>query len=163
MRLPVVEEKKWYESGLSFRCTQCGNCCTGPPGYVWVSREEIQKLAEHLGLSEKQTLRKHVRVVGGRLSLKERRVARGQFDCEFLKDLPGGKKGCSIYPVRPLQCRTWPFWPGIVEDEQGWQTAGQTCPGLGRGRHYTPDEIENLRDATHWPDDAPGSGGGSDE
>lgn len=31
----------WYAPGLSFTCTQCGNCCTGEPGVVWVSDEEI--------------------------------------------------------------------------------------------------------------------------
>ena len=25
----------WYADGLSFECTMCGNCCTGPPGAVW--------------------------------------------------------------------------------------------------------------------------------
>ena len=34
------------------------------------------------------------------------------YDCVFLKEDPErGRKTCSIYPVRPLQCRTWPFWP----------------------------------------------------
>ena len=35
----------WYADGLSFTCTQCGNCCTGGPGYVWISDMEIDRLA----------------------------------------------------------------------------------------------------------------------
>ena len=61
MNLPVIpptaaderaaNEKVWYEQGLRFTCTTCGNCCTGGPGYVWVTDEEVDRLAAHLGLS----------------------------------------------------------------------------------------------------------------
>ena len=27
----------WYQDGLQFRCTRCGNCCTGAPGYGGIS------------------------------------------------------------------------------------------------------------------------------
>eukprot|EP00613_Pedinella_sp_CCMP2098_P066871 CAMPEP_0171980084 /NCGR_PEP_ID=MMETSP0993-20121228/259757_1 /TAXON_ID=483369 /ORGANISM="non described non described, Strain CCMP2098" /LENGTH=393 /DNA_ID=CAMNT_0012632261 /DNA_START=51 /DNA_END=1232 /DNA_ORIENTATION=- len=36
--------------------------------------------------------------------------------CVFLDPL--GK--CSIYEVRPLQCRTYPFWPSLLEDAEAW-------------------------------------------
>ncbi|MFM7740581.1 MAG: YkgJ family cysteine cluster protein, partial [Planctomycetota bacterium] len=26
----------WYKDGLRFQCSQCGDCCTGGAGYVWV-------------------------------------------------------------------------------------------------------------------------------
>ena len=39
----------WYRDGLAFSCTRCGACCTGAPGYVWVSAEEIEQLAEFRG------------------------------------------------------------------------------------------------------------------
>ena len=32
----------WYEDGLRFSCSQCGNCCTGPPGAVWFTDNEGQ-------------------------------------------------------------------------------------------------------------------------
>ncbi len=35
----------WYQDGLAFTCTQCGKCCTGDPGFVWVTDEEIAALA----------------------------------------------------------------------------------------------------------------------
>jgi Fe-S-cluster containining protein len=35
---------------LNFTCTQCGNCCSGEPGYVWVTKEEIRRIAEFLSL-----------------------------------------------------------------------------------------------------------------
>lgn len=150
----------WFKDGLSFQCTQCGNCCTGGPGYVWMSSEEIDRLAAHLNLSREETLQKHCRTIRGRISLKERRDAAGQYPCIFLteessKDAKGRrviKRGCAIYPVRPLQCRTWPFWDGNLFDEETYAQATQKCPGISRGKHYTAEQIIALRDAEDWPE-----------
>ena len=156
--LPVSQP--WFADGLSFQCTQCGNCCTGGPGYVWMSDVEIDRLAAHLGMTREETLKKHCRKIGGRISLKERRDERGEYPCIFLTETkaagPNGrtitKRGCSIYPVRPLQCRTWPFWDGNLEDQDAWAHVGKKCPGTDRGKHYSLEQIVALRDAEDWPD-----------
>src|SRR5437763_101054 len=44
--LPVAE--KWYGAGLRFNCTQCGNCCSGGPGYVWLTVNDMQRIAQFL-------------------------------------------------------------------------------------------------------------------
>ena len=54
-------EMHWYRDGLAFSCTRCGACCTGAPGYVWVSTEEIQDLARYRGESVDQFSRSFVR------------------------------------------------------------------------------------------------------
>lgn len=168
MELPQLETRSkkppWYADGLSFRCTCCGNCCTGPPGYVWVTDEEITRMADHVGRDEADFRKRYVRRIGRRQSLKERRTLRGDYDCVFLKPLEGdepeGKRvrGCGIYPVRPLQCRTWPFWDGLLETPRSWKHAKATCPGMDRGKHYTREQIEALRDAEEWPAEPPSSG-----
>jgi uncharacterized protein len=155
--LKVVDgEKPWFKDGLSFQCTQCGNCCTGGPGFVWVSDEEIDRLAEHFKLSREETIRQHTRKIEGRLSLKEKRDDKGEYPCVFLTtfEKPDGStgRGCSIYHVRPLQCRTWPFWDGNLMTPRSWDHAGKKCPGLNKGTHYTQEQIESLRDASDWPD-----------
>lgn len=163
MKLPVVDP--WYKDGLSFTCTQCGNCCTGGPGYVWISDTEIDRLAEHLALPREQVLREHCRKIGNKISLKEHETEGGLYDCVFLttavKTLPDGStrttRGCSIYPVRPLQCRTWPFWDGLLASEKTWDRASRSCPGMNTGKSYTLEQIEALRTAADWPDNAPGS------
>lgn len=168
MKLPLHESPTpWFRDGLAFTCTQCGNCCTGAPGYVWISDVEVQRLADHLRLGIDETVRRYCRRIGNRLSLKEHRNVRGEYDCVFLKEqlLPDGtisrtkpgKRTCSIYPVRPLQCRTWPFWDGNLASPASWERVGQTCPGANRGKRYALPQIEALRDATDWPDEAPGS------
>src|SRR5215208_5153364 len=90
MKLDVISndaaKQPWYADGLNFTCTQCGNCCTGGPGYVWISREEIARLAEFLGITPEETLEQYCRTHGSQLSLKERRAAGGAYDCVFLKE-----------------------------------------------------------------------------
>ncbi len=161
--LPVAEEP-WYKDGLRFRCTVCGNCCTGPPGYVWVTDAEIAQLAAGLSMEEEAFRKQYIRQVGHRQSLTEQRRAGGNYDCVFLKPLPGDSKqvrrrGCSVYEHRPLQCRTWPFWHGLLESRDAWRHSKSTCPGLDspNGKLYGVKEIEANRDAKVWPDDPPSS------
>src|SRR5689334_21137377 len=62
--LPTVDATQpWYADGLRFTCSQCGNCCTGGPGYVWISREEIVRLGEHLKLTAEQVVEEYCRKV----------------------------------------------------------------------------------------------------
>lgn len=130
-----MSDEKWYKDGLRFKCTQCGNCCTGPEGHVWVNEEEITKIAEFIGKSVGELKLEHTRAVGKRVSLKE--FANG--DCTFF-DSQG--RGCKIYPVRPRQCRTWPFWNSNIDHPESWQHVLQVCPGAGKGNFFSLDEIE---------------------
>ncbi|MCZ6817179.1 MAG: YkgJ family cysteine cluster protein [Planctomycetota bacterium] len=142
--------EKWYAGGLHFSCTQCGNCCTGPPGFVWVKRWEIDKIATFIGREGKGLTQQHLRRVGVRYSLTER--VNG--DCCFLKT-EGGKRICSIYPVRPLQCRTWPFWGVNLRSSSTWNEAAVTCPGINKGEHHELVQIQTHRNAKRWEDVAP--------
>ena len=40
-----IPKDVWYAGGLRFQCTQCGDCCSGAEGYVWVNQAEIDALA----------------------------------------------------------------------------------------------------------------------
>jgi hypothetical protein len=160
MKLPVVpppqDDAPWYADGLQFGCTQCGNCCTGPPGYVWLSDVEVERFSAHLKIDAVTFVKTYCRRIGNGLSLKERKSPAGEYDCIFLKEItpPGGgpsRRVCGVYDVRPLQCRTWPFWDGLLASREDWDAAKPRCPGLDRGRHYTQEQIEALRDAADWP------------
>jgi Fe-S-cluster containining protein len=137
---PEDAEEPWYRDGLRFACTRCGSCCTGAPGYVWVDLDQITRLAEFLGEPVEQFSRKFVRRVGLRLSLIERPGG----DCIFWDR----DAGCTVYPARPTQCRTWPFWAENVETPEDWQRTEAACPGSGMGRLYTVEEIRAAMDST---------------
>ena len=38
-------------------------------------------------------------------------------------------RACTVYPVRPLQCRTWPFWPENLSSKQSWDHAASAVMG----------------------------------
>jgi Fe-S-cluster containining protein len=128
---------EWYADGLQFECTRCNQCCTGEPGYVWVDRNRVVSIADFLAMSVREFLTRYCRRVWWRVSLKE--MDNG--DCVFLTP-----QGCSIYPVRPEQCRTFPFWPDNLTSRGRWEAVGKRCPGVGKGRLYSLDEIHRIRD-----------------
>jgi Fe-S-cluster containining protein len=131
------EGTPWYHEGLKFSCTRCGACCTGAPGYVWVSVDEIKALARFRGLAVKEFSRRFVRQVGDQFSLIERPGG----DCIFWD----AAAGCTVYDARPVQCRTWPFWPENVETPEDWQRITQICPGSGKGKlHPAAQIIESI-------------------
>jgi hypothetical protein len=129
--------RPWYADGLRFECSACGRCCGGGPGYVWTSEAEAEAMARHLGLDPGEFRRLYARRLWRGLSLREK----SNYDCILLD----GSGRCSAYPVRPRQCRTWPFWPGNLASRSAWSAAGRRCPGIGQGPLWTFEEIEARR------------------
>lgn len=143
----VDPKTKWYAAGLHFECTGCGACCSGPgEGYIWVTRPEIELIARHLKTTPGQLRQKYLRRVGLRTTIIEHETTK---DCIFLRTI-GGRKQCVIYPVRPSQCRTWPFWPDNLSGPNAWNNAGLRCPGINRGRHYSAKQIERIKRNGKW-------------
>ena len=126
--LPIVNtntdenEEPWYKDGLRFKCTGCGQCCTGSPGYVWVTADEIVDMAHYLGLSVDEFSAKYVRVVHNRYSLREDPKT---YSCLFLKE-----NKCTVYEYRPKQCKTYPWWTSNLTSKEAWQEASKWCEGI---------------------------------
>lgn len=142
-------DQEWYADGLRFTCTQCGNCCTGPPGAVWFTPEEGSAMAAKLGIDEDTFYRTYARKIGHDWSLDERRTEHG-YDCILLKRDPKTSRGtCSVYEARPTQCRTWPFWPENLRSRRAWQEAKRRtpCPGMDTGTLVPIEQIRIQRDA----------------
>ena len=128
-----MDNQIWYKDGLRFQCTACGDCCTGVPGFVWVNKSEIEGMAACLDMEVAEFETRYVRQVGIRKSL----IERPNGDCVFLH----GRR-CDVYPVRPRQCRTWPFWDSNVSSPERWSDAAKSCPGCNQGKLFTSLEIE---------------------
>jgi hypothetical protein len=131
----------WYISGLAFECTGCGNCCAGPEeGYVWITPQEMEKVAKLLKMPVQAFRAKYVRQVGRRYSLIE---VGGSNDCIFLTPPDAeGNRGCRIYSARPRQCRTWPFWASNLRSPEAWSMAQLRCPGINRGPLHGREKID---------------------
>ena len=129
----------WYKDGLQFTCSQCGDCCTGAPGFVWVNGAEIQALADEVTKGDIDEFeRLYVRKVGIRKSLVE--FPNG--DCVFFNT---ETRKCTVYNARPRQCKTWPFWDSNLQTPEDWQHTCEVCPGSGKGKLYQLGEIEEQR------------------
>ena len=125
----------WWRDGLKFGCTACGRCCQNE-GEVWMDSDEFADLSLHLQKSPLAVLNEYVEMVeNGWVKIKsgDRPLDDG---CIFLGE--DGKQ-CSIYEVRPIQCRTYPFWPKLIYNESLWEKEG-VVPDDVEGRHWTAAE-----------------------
>ncbi len=126
----------WYEKGVKFKCTECGKCCTGPSGYVWITEKDIDKLAKHLHLSKEEFKKKYTRIAYERIALKDKN---SKGDCIFLN-----QKKCEVYTSRPIQCQAFPWWSGILDSKQSWDTEAKDCEGINHpeGKLFSKEEIQ---------------------
>ena len=147
---PHPPEDSWYRDGLRFHCDgpRCSDCCSGKwgSGRVHLSKDDIERLAKHLGCDSATFLRANARQSTRGFSLLER----FNHDCVFHD--PG--TGCRVYEARPAQCRSYPFWPKLLAAREMWEREAQRCPGISaEDAALVPrDEIEARR-RLHTPEE----------
>lgn len=104
-------------------CETCNSlCCRGAPGDVWATRYEVEAICEFLNINLIDGLERYFRRAGNMFLINEIFM---DDDCPCVFLLPG--KGCSIYDVRPAQCRTFPFWDYF---KTHIQEVCDECPGV---------------------------------
>ncbi len=109
---------------LRFACQPgCTKCCE-VSGWVYLTEEDLQRAAAFVGLTTAEFESRYVYRTRHQRRLRKPPGAQ----CHFLVD-----GGCSIHPVKPVQCRAFPFWPELVKDRRAWKATGKYCPGIGRG------------------------------
>jgi hypothetical protein len=91
-----------------------------------MTESDLQRAAAYLGMTSAEFESRYV--IRYRHVLRLRRSPRGQDHCQFLN-----AEGCSIHAVKPTQCRTYPFWPSLVENRTAWAIEATFCPGIGKG------------------------------
>jgi hypothetical protein len=47
--------------------------------------------------------------------------------------------------VRPIQCKTYPFWNHILQSKQTWISEKRRCQGIGKGKLYTLNDINTVK------------------
>ncbi|MFQ5682586.1 MAG: YkgJ family cysteine cluster protein [Candidatus Binatia bacterium] len=99
-----------------------------------MSLKDRQRIASNLGISTMQFTRRYAVQTRKKFHLKQLRP-----QCPFLKD-----NQCSIYEARPIQCRTWPFWPENMKKKVWQRSIKRSCAGVGKGRLYSVLEIGNI-------------------
>ena len=130
----------WYNKGLRFTCIKCGNCCraNGDYAYVYVTSEEVQRIMNYLDIPRKEFMRNHCSRLEGRLIIKFK-----DGNCSLCQD-----DRCSVYKVRPVQCKAWPFWVENLDEWVWYEEIASICPGLNRGKLFKKAEIEKIANQT---------------
>jgi Fe-S-cluster containining protein len=104
---------------------------------VQVSEAEMKPIAEYLQLSDGEFRKRHVRTLG---DAQHSLIVEDDGKCIFFES----GVGCRIYPVRPRQCHTYPFWPEVLATRTSWQKEATRCEGIGRGDVVSKIRIEEI-------------------
>jgi Fe-S-cluster containining protein len=100
---------------------------TGGDYYVFLTEAESEAIRNRLQLSRSWFRRRYLE----RLEDGELVLASGEGErCIFLDD--NGQ--CRVYSARPLQCKTYPFWPELAGNARAWISEARRCEGINRGK-----------------------------
>ena len=126
----MIKEKYFIQKeGFHFTfnpeaCLECpGKCCNGESGNIFVNRKEIEVISKFLGMEVSQFIEEYLIKVSYKFSIKETKTNKN-YACIFFDNK---KNKCSIYPVRPNQCRTFPFWSYFKDRPK---EVARQCPGI---------------------------------
>lgn len=128
-----------------FECQAgCTNCCT-QNGHVYLTEDDMVRIAGHLGMRQKAFEAKYLTRHEDHPRLKMRLSER----CFFLQD-----EGCSIHEVKPLQCSVFPYWPENIGSKAAWHRLRNYCPGVGVGNLVQIQSVRREAEAYHeaFPD-----------
>jgi Fe-S-cluster containining protein len=107
-----------------FECQRgCTKCCE-QQGFVYLTEDDISRLAKYVKMTRAAFEKLYVYRTRNQQRLRVPRHAQ----CSFLKE-----DGCSVHEAKPLQCRTFPFWPEIVGSTSSQRETAKWCPGMGKG------------------------------
>jgi Fe-S-cluster containining protein len=123
--MDIIQKEGYSYKFNPLECESCGGgCCRGESGYIWAKYDEIVKMAEFVNKSVEDFATIYLKKVKHRYSLVEKKLDENDYACIFFDEKTSR---CSIYPVRPLQCRTFPFWEQFKNNEE---EVRKECPGI---------------------------------
>jgi len=102
-----------------FKCQQCGDCCIGYGG-TFVTEKEIKAIAGYINTDTENFVENYCQISGGKPVLGQGK----DVYCIFWDGL------CTIHPVKPRMCRTWPFIKSVLVDINNWHIMAGICPGI---------------------------------
>ena len=102
-----------------FSCTKCGDCCKGYGG-TFVTSKDIDAISAYINTNPKRFVADYCQISGNRLV-----IAQGENGyCIFWDKL------CTIHPVKPRMCKTWPFLESVLIDIDNWHIMAASCAGI---------------------------------
>lgn len=120
---------------MKFQCQEScgGKCCKkdfiSAGGFVFLTKADRDRLTRRLNkpLTDFASLGEFEHTSFSGKEAKAWFLNDNDQGCIFFKD---GK--CEVYEDRPIQCKTYPFWPENM-DPDAWKQVAEMCPGVGVG------------------------------
>lgn len=127
-----------YPSDVCFTCNGCALCC-GDTDHKLRHILLLESEAEEISAATGQPIEDFCNESNGTQPyIYEMKKCEG--DCVFLKD-----HKCTIYELRPLICRFYPFTLKFDADKDTYVfTATSECPMIGRGKPMAKKDFEAL-------------------
>ncbi|MFN3411861.1 MAG: YkgJ family cysteine cluster protein [Exilispira sp.] len=133
--------KLYVPLNFSFKCYDCGDCCRHESGYVFLLSSELKTISNFFNLKEDEFKKLYAFQFSNNVySLKEKQ----NYDCIFWDSSNRNSKGgCSIYKIRPAQCKNFPFWLTTFANKESFDSQAQRCKGLmsKKGKIYKEIEV----------------------
>jgi Fe-S-cluster containining protein len=127
-----------YPTDVCFECNCCGLCCADTDHklrHILLLESEAEEISEATGRAIEDFCNESN---GTQPYIYEMKKVEG--DCIFLKD-----HKCTIYELRPLICRFYPFELKFDADKDTHIfTATPECPMIGQGKQITEKDFEAL-------------------
>ena len=128
-----------YPKKIRFKCNKCGICCGDTPEkarHVLLLNEEASNIAFATG----KPISDFALEIEGKLPYcYEMKKTAENGKCVFLK-----RNRCSIYSLRPLICRFYPFGLTLNENAQSVFYFTRECPGIEKGRLMQEEDFRKL-------------------
>jgi Fe-S-cluster containining protein len=128
-----------YPAALRFQCTKCGLCCGD-------TQEKVRRIllltaeAEQIATATSQPIAKFAETVEGKAPYSyEMKKTLENGKCVFL-----AKNRCTIYSLRPLICRFYPFELKMVANRKYSFLYTNECPSIGKGKTLSKNYFEEL-------------------
>jgi Fe-S-cluster containining protein len=134
-----MSTERFYDNQpVRFQCSGCGDCCSGDPDthYVELLAGEAERIRQYLQLS-KATFERDYLVSIPDIGKGIRINAQGR--CSLLS----ADKRCLVYEARPWQCRSYPFWPEVMQSHETWMAEANHCEGINQGKEISPQHIDS--------------------
>ena len=142
---------------MSFKCEQCGRCCSDPSLILTITHRDILRLEFFLPDIDLFKILTFYQAQGDVPSLEKRLMTpaiitdhgkvflglqKKEDNCIFLED-----NSCQIYESRPLICQSFPYTFQVRGDQIYWgysTKAKEYCPAIKKEPKKDQNKLEHL-------------------
>ena len=138
-----------YPNAVRFQCIKCGICCGDTKEkrrHVLLLKTEVEQIAKATG---RHVLFKFAVKIEVKAPYSYEMKKRKNGKCIFLEN-----NRCSIYSLRPLICRFYPFELKVTHNQKYTFLYTDECPGINNGQQLNKSYFRKMLQLAHdkfWP------------